>query len=124
MWIRTPGILFCAIRWDWRHRLGAENLTGAVKSVTPQEQDVVRQFMSTPRLSGTRARRRRARKGEQMMRLSFATLAAIAVVTAGCGSPRRGTAVTAEVLQRNKDVVRASHERVWSQGNLALADQL
>ena len=59
-----------------------------------------------------------------MMRLSFAMLAAITLGTSGCSSLRRGTAVTLEELQRNKEVVRASHERVWSQGNLALADQL
>jgi len=40
-----PGHPACAVYCDWVHRMAAESLTDVVRSLTPQEQDAVRQFI-------------------------------------------------------------------------------
>lgn len=35
----------CAVYCDWVHRMAAESLADVVRSLTPQEQDAVRQFI-------------------------------------------------------------------------------
>lgn len=45
LWIRTAGTPGCAVYCDWRHRMATESLAEVVRSLTPQEQDAVWQFI-------------------------------------------------------------------------------
>ncbi len=40
-----PDTPACAVYCDWRHIMAAESLAEVVPSLTPQEQDAVRQFI-------------------------------------------------------------------------------
>jgi len=40
-----PGSPAFAVYFDWRHRMATESLAEVVRSLTPQEQDAVRQFI-------------------------------------------------------------------------------
>jgi len=41
----SPDHAACAIYCDWVHRVATESLADVVRSLTPQEQDAVRQFI-------------------------------------------------------------------------------
>ena len=43
--LELPGARACAVYCDWRHTVATESLAEVVRSLTPQEQDAVRQFI-------------------------------------------------------------------------------
>ena len=43
--LELPGTRACAVYCDWRHTVATESLAEVVRSLTPQEQDAVRQFI-------------------------------------------------------------------------------